>query len=225
MLAQALVLLTLAAITLPAPDGRKTSAEFRAASGEGAAPAAILVPPPGTAADASWDKLAAALNEAGISTLTLQPRALAAGDAFGVGALDVTGALGWLRSRKGVDATKLVVVGAGEGAMVALAGSCLDTEIAGLALLSPRLDPERLDDATAMGDWGRRPVFVAVAKGDKNAARSALVLDGNAKGPKELVIGDGSRQGAALLVHDERARTAFLRWARVTTGIDAAAAD
>lgn len=221
MLSQALALVTLASVVFPTPDGRKTSAEFSAAAGGGAvAPAAVLVPPPGTSRDASWEKLAATLNEAGIATLTLQPRPLAPGDAFGVGAIDVTGAIGWLRARKGIDATKLLVIGAGDGAMVALAGACVDVEVAGLGMLSPALDAERLDDATALGDWGERPLFVAVAKGDKNAARSALVLDGNAKGPKKLVIADGSRQGAALVMADEKTRAALVAWARIASGLE-----
>lgn len=221
MLAQAFAAtLTLAAVTFPAPDGRKTTAEFAAAAGEGMAPAAVLVPPPGSARDSSWEKLAAVLNEAGIATLTLHPRPLAATDAFGVGALDVTGAIGWLRAREGVDATKLLVVGGGEGAMVALAGACVDVEVAGLAMLSPSLDAERLDDATALGDWGRRPLFIAIARGDKTGARSALVIDGNAKGPKELVIAEGSRQGAALVMADEKARAALVRWARIAGAIE-----
>jgi hypothetical protein len=62
---------------------------------------------------------------------------------------------------------------------------------------------------------------VAVAKGDKRASMSALVLDSNAKGEKKIVISEGSRKGTELLAADEKVLTALVEWAKGASGLAA----
>lgn len=208
-------------LTLPASDGRAVPASWHGAadaSEVARAPVVVLIGENGRSRD-DWKKTIAELGTAGFSVLTIEARKLGRTDAFGVGVSDLAAALGWLGRRKDVNTQRVLVAGAGDGAMIALAAAASDVSdvpIAGLALISPSLDPDRLDDTTALGDYGPRPFFVVVAKGDKRAAKSALVLEGNAKGPKKMHISDGSRRGAELLAKDESSRTAFVKWAKST---------
>lgn len=211
-------LLAASSVSLSAGDGRAVPASWQAAndaSPAARAPVVVLVSDGGSRD--GFKKTVAALHEAGISVLAIEPRKLAPADSFGEGVTDIAAALKWLGARKDVNVQRVIVAGAGDGAMIALAAAASDVSdvsIAGLALLSPGLDPDRLDDVTALGDYGPRPFFVLVAKGDKKSAKSALVLDGNAKGPKKIHIAEGSRRGAELLANDAAALAAFVEWAK-----------
>lgn len=182
----------------------------------------VLVPEPGSTKK-NWEDVSAKLAADGIATLVLQPRTVPAGKQLTPATYDVAGALEWLRARPDVDPKRLLVGGAGENALVALLASASDPEVKGLALVSATLAPKRVDDEGAMSDFGARSLFVAVARGDKSAAKSSLVLDANAKGAKKIRIADGTRAGGVLLAGDAETLAELVRWARTTVGLDAAA--
>lgn len=211
-------------LTLPAGDGRPVPASWHGASDASdvaRAPVVVLLAEGGRSR-ADWKKTTAELNAAGFSVLAIEPRKLGPKESFGVGVADVAAALKWLGGRQDVNVQRVLVAGAGDGAMIALAAAASDVsgiEIAGLALLSPSLDADRLDDVTALADYGPRPFFVAVSKGDKRTSQSALVLDGNAQGPKKMHISDGSRKGTELLSHDAASLRAFVDWAKKAGGL------
>ena len=227
MLVQALAgaLLAVIPVTLPAGDGKSVAASWHAApdaSEVARAPVIVLIADAGKTRD-DWKKLAKELNGAGLSVLAIDARSLAKSDAYGVGVADVAAALKWLGARKDVNAERVLVGGAGQGAMVALAAAASDVSdvpIAGLALVSPSLDANRLDDKTALADYGKRPFFVAVSRGDKRSSMSALVLEGNAQGPKKIHISEGSRKGAELVTNDAGSLAAFVAWAKQAGGLE-----
>lgn len=222
----AAILLATTPVSLKAADGRAVSATWSAAPGASAdakAPAALLVAESGQRA--GFTAIAKKLGEGGLSTLTIQARALAADQRFDAAAPDVAAAAEWLKARKDVDVHHLLVIGAGDASLVALAAASADLQIAGLAMLSPRIDPDRLDDKDAMELWGDRPVFVAVARGDRKQAMSGLVLDGQAKGARKIHISEGTRRGTALVDGDRAAMTALVEWTRVAAGLAPAPPD
>lgn len=226
MLLQALAGAVLAAtsVTLPAGDGKSVPASWHAApdaSEVARVPVIVLIADAGKTRD-DWKKVAKELNGAGLSVLAIDARALAATDAYGVAVADVAAALKWLAARKDVNTDRVLVAGAGQGAMIALAAAASDVSdvpISGLALVSPSLNADRLDDKTALADYGKRPFFVAVSKSDKRQSMSALVLEGNAQGPKKIHISEGSRKGAELVTNDAAALAAFVTWAKQASGL------
>lgn len=208
---------------MKATDGRKLTGTFTAAtSSEAQTPAIVLVTEP-KAAKKNWDDISAKLAAEGIATLVLEVRAVPAGKALTPATYDVAGALEWLRARADLDPKRLLVAGAGENALVALLASASDPDVKGLALVSATLAPKRVDDEGAMSDFGARSLFVAVARGDKTAAKSSLVLDANAKGAKKIRIADGTRSAGVLLAGDAETLAELVRWARTTTSLDTAA--
>lgn len=219
------LLIAASSVTLPTGDGKSVPATWHAAPDASAAarvPVIVLIADAGKNRD-DWKKVAKELNGAGLSVLAIEARPLVAADPYGVAVADVAAALKWLGARKDVDSQHVLVGGAGQGAMVALAAAASDVSdvaIAGLALVSPSLDADRLDDKTALADYGRRPFFVAVSKGDKRSSMSALVLDGNALGPKKIHISEGSRKGAELVSNDADSLKAFVAWAKQASGLD-----
>lgn len=185
------------------------------------APIAILVADEGSSPE-EWSATSKVLNDAKIATLSIGPRLSARGESAWA---DVLAAVRWAKKRTDADPTRLVVVGAGFGALAALNASSNDPEIDGIALISALIDRKRLDDDDALADYGERPVFVAVARNDKTPAKSALVLEAQAKGRKKLFIAEGSRTGADLLAKNFDAQSAFLLWTRQTLGLEAVPAE
>lgn len=219
------LLIAASSVTLPTGDGKSVPSTWHAvpdASAAARVPVIVLIADAGKSRD-DWKKVAKELNGAGLSVLAIEARALAVADPYGVAVADVAAALKWLGARKDVDPEHVLVGGAGQGAMVALAAAASDVSdvaIAGLALVSPSLDADRLDDKTALADYGKRPFFVAVSKGDKRSSMSALVLDGNALGPKKIHISEGSRKGAELVSNDADSLKAFVTWAKQASGLE-----
>ena len=202
------------AVALTAEDGRAVKGSWRSPAAD--APIVILVADEGSTPD-EWAPVAGALADARIATLAIGPRVAATARDT---AKDVEAAIAWAKKRKDADPTRLLLAGAGNGALAALAAAGEHPEVDGVALVSAPIDRRRLDDEDALADFGARPLFVAVARSDKKPAKSALVLEANARGRKKLVITDGSRTGAELLSKSHDAQAAFLLWARQTLGLE-----
>lgn len=211
-----------ASVTFTATDGRQISGTWTPAlgvPGKARLPAVLLVPDSGHPRS-EWTATAAALAKAGVASLAIDPRALAADAAFEAASPDTDAALAFLGKRDGVDPTRVLVAGAGSGGLVALYSASRNKDIAGVALVSPALDKARFDDVDAIADYGARPLFIAVGRGDKAAAMSALVLDGESKSPpaaKKLRIDDGSRSGTALLQGETL--ESFVLWVKQRCGL------
>lgn len=219
MSALAVAVLLATAVSFPATDGRSLSAQWTGATGKAPAPVVIVAAPADSRKD--WQEIGERLASEGVSTLVLRLRTLPADADLTPVTYDLAGAFRWVRARKDVDERRILVAGDGVEGLTGLAAAAADPEVAAVALVSPRLAPDRMDDESAISDLGKRPLFVAVARGDRPAAKASLVLEGSAKGRKEIHIAEGKRAGAELLAKDPETWTAFRAWVRQHGGLEA----
>jgi hypothetical protein len=207
------------AVSVKATDGRAVPATWTpAGTAAAAAPApAVLLVADDAHARADWAPVATRLAAGGIGVLAIELRPVPGDPADGAG--DVLGALAWLRKQAAVDAAHITIAAGGDASLTALAAAASDPKVAALALVSPPLKRGDFDGAMVLVTYGERPFLVAVGKGDKPAARAALVLDGNAQGPHKIHIARIAGRGGKLIAGDSEAFDAFVGWVREVSGI------
>jgi len=137
-----------------------------------------------------WKFLAAKINHAGFSTLAVNLRGHGESTSAAPPPLgdenyqamvaDVQAGLQWLRDH-GTDDISLV--GADVGANLALAAGSAVTDTSNIVLLSPGLKIHGIRADVALKAWDERPVLFVVSTGDHYSAKSALLLDAQARGP------------------------------------------
>lgn len=155
--------------------------------------AVLLVGAPGNP-KAAWISFGDRLQKAGYAVLALDPRASSSGTRESLRA-DVAAGFDFLRDQKHVDAARLALVGAGEGAAAALAFSAAEPAIRALVLLSPATGkPEE----EAMNAYGWRPVLLAAGKGETQR-QHVTALGTRAHGKAAVEVVESEAQGIALL--------------------------
>ncbi|MBN1679853.1 MAG: alpha/beta fold hydrolase [Anaerolineae bacterium] len=165
------------------------------------APGVLMVPMRGRDRS-SWEPLAGRLQASGYAVLTIDLRGY--GETGGsvdwsLAPGDVREALALLSELPGVDASRLVVVGAAIGANLAL-NACADAAgCVGAVLLSPGLDIKGITAADALARLGSRPVLVIASENDDNNPADSLTLDSLAGGDHQLVIMPEGGRGTDLL--------------------------
>ncbi len=211
----AILLAAAASVSVKATDGRAVAATF-AGTSKTPAPAILLVVEEGRGR-ADWEATAARLADAGVASLAIEVRATPKDPAQA--APDIAGALAWLRKQPSVDPAHILLAGAGVPALSALVSASIDDKVAGLALILSPLKSGELDGMSTLGIYGPRPLFVAVGRGDKAAAKAALVFDGSAQGTHKIHLAKAGGRGARLLAGDPDALGAFIDWIRETSGL------
>jgi pimeloyl-ACP methyl ester carboxylesterase len=130
---------------------------------------------------------------------------------------DVMAAIDFLR-HKGV--TDIAVVGAGLGANLALRAASKTTDVKNLVLLSPGLTLHGVAIADALSTYGTRPLLVVASQDDAYAAKSAVLLDSQATGPKHLQIYTGAGSGVTMLNREPTLEGLLLSWLLGTYSLD-----
>ena len=122
---------------------------------------------------------------------------------------DVTAAMQALRDA-GAEQVHLVGAGLGANLVVHAAGS--EPPVAGLVLLSPGLSVQGVKIVSAYGAVADRPVLLASATDDDDAARTIRFLEGKATGPHRSFVVEGSATGAELLRTDATLEDHVVSW-------------
>ncbi|MCB9795528.1 MAG: alpha/beta fold hydrolase [Alphaproteobacteria bacterium] len=189
-------------VTLRASDGSRIHADYSAVAD--AKKGVVLVHQlSGQASD--WRFTADALNKAGLTTISVDLRGhggskdVVAGELgeadYGAMMQDVTAAVEHLRKQGIADVS---IVGASIGANLALKVAAADPKITTVVLLSPGMNYKGHDAGEALAKYGERPVLMVVSKDDTYSAKTALVLDKQAKGPHKLEIYDSAGHGTKM---------------------------
>jgi len=222
-------LVEMGSITFTTSDGVLIAGTFVGGTGEGARPAALLLPMRAKTRD-SYGEFQQRLSSEGISSLAIDIRGH--GDSNGDGNLDyrafreaewnattndVKGGLDWLRNQPGVDASLIGIVGASIGANLAVivtaeeltAGTENPPKL--LVLLSPGLNYSvRLDPGRAR-ELGHTPVYIVSAVEDTQSYRGSQTLSQAARGG-ELHDFEGSEHGTDLFRANPGLMDEVTRW-------------
>lgn len=221
-------LLSLAAAVLIAQPALADDVQLRTADGlqlhgihepvAGATRGVLLVHGEGRTAN-DWKFLQGKLEHNGFSSLAIDLRGhggsqVPAGDAqsdeaFQAMTADVTAGLAFLREH---GASELMIVGADLGANLALGAGSDVPEVRNAVLLSPGLKIHGLRADAALKAWGDRPVLMVVSNDDPYAAKSALLLEAQARGPKHLEIYAAAGKGATMLNREPACEGLVMSW-------------
>ncbi len=153
-----------------------------------------------------WNAIASTLARSGVGVVTLDLRKHGANVVAGSGGevtpadyldmlKDVRAAVQFIEG-KGVE--RVILVGAEVGANLAVNVATEDPKVVGLALLSPGLDYKGIIAADAVTRYGNRALLIVVSNEDAYAAKSALVLDGTAKGEHEIHVLENAGKGTKM---------------------------
>ncbi len=166
-----------------------------------------------------WQFIQSKLANAGYASLAIDLRGHGDSQAVGVPPLDdatyqamaadVEAGLAFLREQ---GATELQLVGADLGANLALSVGAQAPDVVNLALLSPGLKVHGIRADTAIRQWGERSVLFVVSNDDPYAAKSALLLDAQARGPHHMEIYTGAGKGAAMLNREPACEGLVMSW-------------
>jgi alpha-beta hydrolase superfamily lysophospholipase len=185
---------------------------------QGAAKAVLLVHGERRTAN-DWKFLQGKIENAGMASLAIDLRGHGGSQAVGVPPLpdeayqamtaDVTAGLAYLRER---GATELMLVGAELGATLALSAGAEAQDTTNIVLLSPSLKVHGIRTDAALKAWGERSVLFVVSSDDPYSAKSALLLEAQARGPRHMEIYAGAGKGAAMLNREPACEGLVLSW-------------
>jgi len=128
---------------------------------------------------------------------------------------EVEAAVAWLREQ-GV--TDVSLLGASVGANLATHVAARDPDVRNLVLLSPGMKVKGVTVADAVQAYGDRPLLIAVSEEDRYAAKSALVLDADAKGDHHLEVYRSAGHGTVMLNKAPGLEPLILSWLLGTHG-------
>lgn len=212
-------------VTVKAADGIKLAGEFNAVEGERAA---LLVHMLGRS-KRDWAFTTDKLNAAGVATLAVDLRAHGenAGaetgptDAdFAAMRQDVVAGIEFLRAQGYTDIT---LIGASIGANLVLNAAAADPEITNVILLSPGMEYKGISIERAMAEYQGKLLIVA-SKEDTYSAKTAIVVDAQAKGPHHLEVYQAAGHGTKMLNKEPGLEPLLLSWVlgtyRTSDGIE-----
>jgi hypothetical protein len=191
------------AVRFRATDGRRVEGRFSEGRGRNA-PAVVLLHEIRGGPD-QWTPLLGSLHEAGFATLAYRSRpSIVESERLP----DAIGALRWLRSRRGVDGSRLGMVGASIGAsttVLAMAG-----EGGRLARAAVALSPPDSSDIWDLQGRGRyRPHDLLLVSDQRESSSAEGMLEGARR--SRALVSERPGHGVALLPEPE-VRRALLRW-------------
>jgi alpha-beta hydrolase superfamily lysophospholipase len=202
-------------VQLTAADGTVLHAAVDMPSG--ATAGVVLVHMDGRS-QADWRFVSEKLVRGGMATIAVDLRghgessrageALVEGDYAAMEA-DVEAAVAWMRSQ-GTEAVSCL--GASLGANLCLRVAARDPAIVNLALLSPALKKHGLTTASAMQDYGDRPVLVVASMSERYDGISAEKLDERASGQHHLELLSDAGHGTKMLNRDPSVEGLVLAW-------------
>lgn len=191
-------------VTFRAADGQRVTAEFTANGRR--APAVVLLHEIDGGYD-QFDTFVPELHAAGFATLAYQSR----DDVSELERLpDLTGAIDWLRGRRGVDRARIGAVGASIGALTGLV-AIADSErgrLRAAVALSPVDSPE-LWDVQESGRY--RPHDVLFISDEREASAVDNAIQGAIR--SKAIVAEDPGHGVALLPQAD-VRDAVLSWLR-----------
>ncbi len=222
-------------LTLLTSDGYELPATFQPVEAD--APAgAVLVHMLGSDRHA-WEPFARALQRAGIATIVFDlrghgesrhaQRGKVSRESFtpadwAAAQLDIDAAVTALRAR-GVDSTRIAIIGASIGANLALNYAAEHPEVAALVLLSPGLEYRGVRTQSAMGRFTPRPVLLMASENDAYAAQSCTTLASEAdEAFVELRLFPGASHGTDLLAGSRAAAPQIVQWLELTLALEPA---
>ena len=197
------------AVRFRATDGRRVEGRFSEGRGRNA-PAVVLLHEIRGGPD-QWTPLLGSLHEAGFATLAYRSRpSIVESERLP----DAIGALRWLRSRRGVDGSRLGMVGASIGAsttVLAMAG-----EGGRLARAAVALSPPDSADIWRLQDSHRyRPHDLLMISDERESAAVDGMMDGTIR--YKAMRSEHTGHGVALL-GEPRIRAALLDWLATRAG-------
>jgi pimeloyl-ACP methyl ester carboxylesterase len=128
---------------------------------------------------------------------------------------EIAAAVAFLR-KKGV--TDISLLGASVGANLVAHVAARDAEITNLILLSPGINIQGVTVADAVKTYGDRPLLIAVSEEDRYSAKSALVLNSDARGSHHLEVYRSAGHGTIMLTKAPGLEPLVLSWLLGTHG-------
>lgn len=151
-----------------------------------------------------WRGFPLSLREAGMAVLQVETRIPALeGDAASM--------LNTLVAQINVDPNRLAVIGAQEGAAIALAGCAEDTRCLGAALLTPAGQTALVGQMSA---FGSRELWIAVTQEDSAAVLTAEALRQSATGTATLQTLQEAGSGTQMLFSQPQVEAMMINWLR-----------
>lgn len=203
-------------VTLTGADGVALHAVHEPVAG--AKKAVLLVHGEGRSA-ADWKFLTAKLKQAGFPSLAIDLRGHGASpaasatplpdEAWQAMTIGVEAGLAFLRER---GATAIELVGADVGASLVLTAGAAASDTTTMVVLTPALKLHGLRFDTALKAWNPRPILFIVSSNEAYAAKSALLLEAQATGPKHLEIYSEAGTGTAMLNREPACEGLVLSW-------------
>lgn len=134
-----------------------------------------------------------------------------ASNALELSVLDAVHVLNQLKQRNDLDVTKTVVVGVGEGALVAGRLAARTRSVSGVVLVDPARQIETIDLDQELESMGSRPVLL-VCSGLPASRRSARALSQRGNGEREVRCVDAFGDEEELLGYAREATQEVVRW-------------
>lgn len=163
----------------------------------------------------TWNDLAQRMQALGFAVLTVDLRGYGetGGDEdWSLAQSDINTAVNQLAGLPGVDASKIIIIGASMGANLGL-NACADyAGCKGAVLLSPGLDYRGISTAGAMARLGARAILIAASENDNNNPTDSVTLDSMAAGAHRLVIYPSAGHGTELLTAEPSLADVILSW-------------
>ncbi len=118
----------------------------------------------------------------------------------------------YLTKQADIDQSRIVFLGAGIGANIALAAASVEPDVRNVVLLSPGLDYQGITTADKMESYGDREILM-IADEETESADACQTLKSLAKGnPAEVKIYPGKAYGTDLLDEHEDLDDKILEW-------------
>jgi predicted esterase len=153
-----------------------------------------------------WGEFPAQLRDAGYTVLVMNADAPTTGD-------DVSAILQSLSDALAVNPGLMAVIGASQGADLALVGCAVEALCDTAILLSPTSADTLIN---LMTDYNPRPLMVAASSEDALAYNTALALQTAARGDFSLAAYDNAGHGIELLTNAPDLISAIIDWLNVT---------
>lgn len=184
-------------IVITGGDGRMLTGDLYSGGVE-RVPGLLMLAPDSSA----WLDLPLRLQAAGFTVLTMSTDEV-------VSTGDLSAALQSLSDVVTVDPGRMGVIGAQQGADLALTGCAVELLCDTVALISPTQQDPLL---VAMQRYNPRAIFLAAGEGDTVSIGAARALEDYAQGPAQLQTAPGAERGAGLILATPSIGDRLIEW-------------